>query len=164
MPRIRLLFDSPAVELRRWAGIQIVSRREMHRRCRALFIGLSVTLGCKPRGVEAFWHAAGRYNLVLYGAADSTTLVLAVDSIARDTVFGSANGASRPFPVALHAVGGDQFIGTRDRERWAIRLNPQVTDTGFLLSGELSNGRLRGGWTPLRTSPARGTFTVAPAT
>ena len=106
-----------------------------------------------------------RYALTLRAGGDSaTTLVLAVDSVARDTAFGRASGPVRPFPVAFRAVGGDRFVATRDRERWRLRLNSQATDTGLLLSGELSHGRLRGAWGTPYSSSRRGVFAVAPAT
>ena len=120
---------------------------------------------CAPRDVGAFWRPGARYALTLRAAGDTAAaLTLAVDSIARDTVFGSASGPGRPFPVAFRAVGGDRFVATRQRERWRIRLNPHVADAGLLLSGELSHGRVRGAWETLYTSSQRGAFDVAPAT
>ena len=127
-------------------------------------MALLALIGCAPSGLDGFWRTDTRYALSLNAATDSLVLNLAVDSIARDTVFGSATGTPGPFPVMFRAVGGDRFVGTRDRERWAIRLNSQAIDTGLLLSGELSHGRLRGGWTPPFESRHRGTFSVAPAT
>ena len=133
----------------------------------ALMLVALALCGCASRhDVDAFWRPGARYALTLRAGGDSTVaLALAVDSVARDTAFGSASaGPVRPFPVAFRAIGGDQFVATRDRERWRLRLNPQVTDTGLLLSGELSHGRLRGAWETPYTSAHRGTFEVAPAT
>jgi hypothetical protein len=132
---------------------------------RVIPLVLAALGGCASRDLDDYWHSGSHYDLTLRAGLDTTTtLGLAVDSIVRDTVYGTATGSAGRFPVAFRAIGGDQFVATRHREHWYIHLNPHVADTGLLLSGELSHGRLRGTWEPPYTSTRRGTFEIAPAT
>lgn len=149
---------------------------------RPRFSGLVFTIAlaaCGGREADAFWQPGGVYRLALTATgprlitpesehylapvSDTASLRLVVDSVARDTTFGRVDGDTRHFWVPFRAVGGDRFIASRQRERWRLVVNPQVTDTGLLLEGERSHGRIRGRWHARSPSPPRGSFILDPA-
>jgi hypothetical protein len=137
-------------------------------------------LACRRNDVSDFWHAGGKYRLELVlsarprlipeqeryfsPVADSATLLLSVDSVVSGTAYGSVAGDRRHFPVMFAAVGGDRFLAARSREHWTIAINPQATDTGIALNGELSHGGVAGTWVTRGPSQARGKFRLAPTT
>ncbi len=135
--------------------------------------------GC-TLNADRFWRMGTEYHLTLAmtisptltpesqryfePVSDSATLLLRVDSVARDTIFGRVDGDTRHFPIAFHAVGGDRFIAVSRGERWRIFINSHATDTGLSLVGERAQNRISGDWEPRFPSPARGSFDLRPAT
>ncbi len=136
-------------------------------------------VACRLKSDE-YWRMGGHYHLTLAltvpatltperqryhePISDSVKLVLTVDSLVRDTVFGRVDGDTRHFPVAFQAIGGGRFIATGRRERWRILINSHATDTGLTLEGDLALNTIRGDWQTRYTSPARGSFALRPAT
>ena len=139
-----------------------------------------LALACTRNDVSAVWRAGGRYKLTLalssrptlipeqqrYSSppADSATLLLSVDSVVAGKAYGKVVGDARHFPVSFHAVGGDHFSATRSREHWMITINPDATDTGLALDGQLSHGAIAGNWVTRYPSQANGKFHLAPTT
>jgi hypothetical protein len=95
---------------------------------------------------------------------DSATLLLSVDSIVAATAYGKVAGDTRHFPVIFQAIGGNHFSATRGREHWTITINPDATDTGLALDGQLSHGVIAGNWVTRSPSRANGKFQIAPTT
>jgi len=137
-----------------------------------------LVLACARNDLSDFWRAGGTYQLVLvlgarprlipeqdryFGpAVDTATLLLTVDSIVAAKAYGKITGDPRHFPVAFHAIGGDRFSATRAREHWTITINPDATDTGLALEGELSHGAIAGNWATRSSSQTNGKFHLAP--
>jgi hypothetical protein len=146
---------------------------------RSIPLGL-LALACTRNDVSDVWRAGGKYELKLalshqpilipeqqrffYPAVDSVTLLLSVDSIVAAKAYGKVAGDTRHFPVSFHAVGGDHFSATRSREHWTITINPDATDTGLGLDGQLSHGVIDGNWVTRYSSQANGKFRLAPTT
>src|SRR3954471_18335008 len=143
------------------------------------FIPLGLlALACTRNDVSDVWRAGGKYELKLalsqqpsltpeqqrffYPAVDTVTLLLTVDSIVAAKAYGKVSGEGRHFPVSFHAVGGDHFSATRSRERWTITINPDATDTGLALDGQLSHGVIGGNWVTRYPSQTNGKFDLAP--
>jgi hypothetical protein len=79
---------------------------------------------------------------------DSTAVVLSVDSVRRDSVFGTYTANFRQIGVLAGRAGpGPQiFVGRQAESRISLRLTPDATDAGVLLEGVSSNGVLAGTW------------------
>jgi hypothetical protein len=139
-----------------------------------------LALACTRNDVADVWRAGGKYELKLAlshqpslipelrrsfdPSVDSVTLLLSVDSIVAAKAYGKVTGDTRHFPVSFHAVGGDHFSSTRNREHWTITINPDATDTGLTLEGQLSHGVIGGNWVTRYSSQASGKFHLAPTT
>jgi hypothetical protein len=95
---------------------------------------------------------------------DTLRVKLHADSVVRDSVFGSLEGNIQHFPLMFRAVGGDRFVGTRNREEWKIVFNPRTIETSVGLIGELSHGIITGGWSSIGQEKAGGNFSLKPAT
>jgi hypothetical protein len=139
-----------------------------------------LALACTRNEVSGVWCAGGRYELKLALSrqpsltpeleryfnppVDTLTLLLSVDSVVAAKAYGQVGGNARHFPVSFHAIGGDHFSAARNREHWTITINPDATDTGLALDGQLSHGTIAGNWVTRYPSPANGTFDLAPTT
>jgi len=139
-----------------------------------------LALACARNDVSDVWRAGGRYELKLALSqqprltpeleryfnppVDTVTLVLSVDSIVAAKAYGQVGGNARHFPVSFHAIGGDHFSAAHSREHWTITINPDATDTGLVLDGELSHGTIAGNWVTRYPSQANGRFHLAPTT
>jgi hypothetical protein len=137
-------------------------------------------LACTRNDVSDVWRADGRYELTLALSqhpsltpelaryfnppVDTVTLLLSVDSVVGAKAYGQVKGNARHFPVSFHAIGGDHFSAARSREHWTITINPDATDTGLILDGELSHGTIAGTWVTRYPSQANGKFYLAPTT
>ena len=137
-------------------------------------------LGCTRNNVSTFWHVGGRYELKLAlstkprltpeqeryfnPTVDTATLLLSVDSIADTKTRGKVASDTRHFPVSFQAISGNRFSAARGREHWTITINPDVTDTGLVLDGELSHGVITGNWEARGSPRANGQFHLAPTT
>lgn len=137
-----------------------------------------LAFGCARNDVAAFWRAGGKYELRLSltsrpaltaelapyfnPTVDSATLILGVDSIVAATAYGKVEGDIRHFPVMFQAIGGNYFSATRDREHWTITINPDATDTGLALDGQLSHGVIDGNWVTRSDSRTKGKFHLRP--
>ncbi len=146
---------------------------------RSILLVLSA-LACTRNDVSDVWHAGGKYELKLALShqrpsfrnhsgfisppVDSVTLFLSVDSVVAAKAYGKVAGETRHFPVSFHAIGGDHFSATRSREHWTITINPDATDTGLALDGQLSHGAIAGNWVARYPSQANGKFHLAPTT
>jgi hypothetical protein len=139
-----------------------------------------LALGCTRNDISAFWQVGGKYELKLALSGeppltpeqqryfnprvDTATLILTVDSIVGSTADGKVAGDTRHFPVSFQAVNRNRFSAVRSREHWAITINPDATDTGLALDGELSHGVIAGKWETRSSSRSRGQFHLAPTT
>ena len=139
-----------------------------------------LALGCTRNDVSAFWQVGGKYELKLAlstkprltleqdryfnPSVDTATLLLSVDSIADSKARGKVATDTRHFPVSFQAIGGNHFLATRGREHWTVTINPDATDTGLVLDGELSHGVIAGNWEARGPTHASGQFHLAPTT
>lgn len=137
-----------------------------------------LALGCARNDVAAFWRAGGKYELKLSltnqptltpelaryfnPPVDSAILLLSVDSMVAATAYGKVEGDIRHFPVMFQAIGGNYFSATHDRGHWTITINPDATDIGLALDGQLSHGVIDGNWVTRSSSRENGKFHLGP--
>jgi hypothetical protein len=134
---------------------------------------------CVKKDLTPFWTANTDYDLQLVvldrpsriaggqpdlsPVNDTLSVRLHADSVVRDTVFGRLGGNAQHFPLMFRAVGGDRFVGTRNREEWKIVFNPGAIETSVGLIGKLSHGIVTGGWSGIGQETAGGNFSLKPA-
>ena len=139
-----------------------------------IIAGALTTPGCTTRPEAPFWIAHQAYSLVLVASgpmhltsdlaarlapiSDSATFRLRVDSIARDSVFGSYAGQTPHFWVMFRGIEDTAFVATRSGNRWRIALTPNAVDTGMDLSGVLGAPPFRGTWVVRDALGHQGTF------
>lgn len=141
--------------------------------------GVILLSGCQRSQTQALWVAPGDYDLQLVvtergrltpelqqavGRMTDTSIVrVHVDSIARDSVFGSYT------PGNLHALGvmvgratpGPQLIaGTIGAGQLSLTLSPDARDAGLVLEGTSDGDAGEGNWR-VESGTTKGRFHIS---
>jgi hypothetical protein len=124
-----------------------------------LFAG-SVGIACSPSDQQPFGRAPGIYEVRLTGESasrpllntagqiDTVVVLVHVDSIAHDSIFGT-------YEAEFHRVGlmvgraspGPQYVaGVIKGDSMHFELTPDATDAGLLLEGSSDGRGVRGTW------------------
>lgn len=141
--------------------------------------GATLLSGCQRSQTQAFWVAPGDYDLQLVvtergsltpelqravgRVTDTSTVRVHVDSMARDSVFGSYT------PGNVHALGvmvgratpGPQlFAGIVGDGRLSLTLSPDARDAGLVLEGTSAGDAGEGSWR-IESGATKGRFRIS---
>lgn len=150
------------------------------RRYWTFFTVLTATVAMADcRGAERrdFWQAGREYVLEMrvvnrpaltaelqqYFAplSDTSRVVLRLDSLIRDSVYGTYDANFRHLGVIIGAVGpaAQQFAGRASDDSIDIQLSPNAADAGLWVRGQWHGHSLTGRWATERGS-TKGTFVI----
>jgi hypothetical protein len=141
--------------------------------------GATLLSGCQRSQTQELWVAPGEYDLQLVvtergsmtpelqqaavRTTDASTVRIHVDSMARDSVFGSYT------PGDLHALGvmvgratpGPQlFAGNVGKGRLSLTLSPDARDAGLILEGTSAREAGEGSWR-VESGATKGRFQIS---
>lgn len=145
-------------------------RRVVVGTCVALTVCLCA-IACRPQTEGNFWAAGRTYEVLLSGVsqqagtapsvvgADTVTVVIHVDSVLSDSLFGTYTGnfAAVGLLVGRASPGPQYLIGKVTAARVQLELSPDATDAGLLLDGRENSGAYEGSWN-VENRSGRGTF------
>jgi hypothetical protein len=131
--------------------------------------------GCAKQD-NAFWQAGARYDVTLVVAERSASLqakrdslrlrdtipiTLEVDSLARDSVFGSyhADWTALGTWVGAASPSPQRFAGRSLGPRLTVVLSPNAIDAAATMTGKIDGGQATGTWV-VESAAVRGTFNI----
>ena len=140
----------------------------------AILAATLVSGSCSPKGQGAFWTGPGSYEVSLMGSgeqplrdttgkADTLVVLVHVDSIARDSLFGSYESDFRRVGLMVgRASPGPQYVvGRISGGASSLELTPDATDAGLLLEGKVAGRAMHGTW-HTEAHGRSGLFTLRP--
>jgi hypothetical protein len=135
------------------------------------------TLSCVSENATPFWESSRTYEFALRvseevrvlperrpfvgEAADTTTIVLQVDSLVRDTLYGTYGAEFMRLGLMMEAIASNARLvrGYVGNDSLRLQLLPDAADTGLWLIGAVRQGQLEGEWYP-EIGSGRGTVTA----
>jgi hypothetical protein len=146
-------------------------------RGRLIVAAVCLAAACQTSLKKDFWLAPGDYDVQLVvkkrGAltpelrqalsrlSDTALVHMRLDSVARDSIFGTYTGEIHTLGIMAGRVtpGPQAVAGSIRNGRFSLELSPDATDAGVILDGEVADGQAIGTW-HTETGPTNGSFVV----
>lgn len=136
---------------------------------------VAASIGCAPENPANFWSVGAQYELSIAVTerpaqlpglprqlVDSLRVVLSIDSVNADSMFGRYAEALDPLGVSI----GDGTIGPQlvaahvSSDSFTLVVAPNVIDAQVVMTGALQNGIGTGAWRQLAPDGPSGTFVI----